>query len=126
MALSEVEELEAELRGLADDLTSPTPGECLLCYLYRMLEFGCKRHDFTRRYQRMMAPRATALLRRLSRMGGCCCECEVFLNAYQPHPRYFGVDEDGEFVMEPMPECHGVRRGSSQPCCLWQRRPRYT
>jgi hypothetical protein len=117
----DVNDLERELRSLSAELTSPRARECLVCYLYRMLDFGCRGHAFTERYRAEAAPRATALVRRLSRMGACCCECEVFLNAYQPNPRHVPVDEDGEFVMVPVPECHGVRRGSAQPCCLWLR-----
>ena len=116
--------IEEELRLLASELTLPRARECLLCYLYRMLEFGCRGHEFTVRYRDLNAPRATGLLKRLSRMGACCCECEVFWNAYQPNARFFEQDQEGEFVTEPMPQCHGVRRGSTQPCCLWLRIPR--
>ncbi|MEE1621019.1 DUF2695 domain-containing protein [Zafaria sp. J156] len=116
-------EIEAELRELSDELTAPRAGECLMCYLYRMMEFGCRGHGFTRRYQEAAAPRATALLRRLARMGACCCECEVFWNAYHLDADYFEFDAAGEPVMEPMPACHGVRKGSTQPCPLWQPNP---
>lgn len=120
----DVDGLADELRRLSDEMTRPKAAECLVCYLYRMLEFGCRGHEFTARYRDLCAPRATALLRRLARMGACCCECEVFWNAYQPNPRFFAVDAEGDFVTEPMPVCHGVRRGSTQPCCLWLRIPR--
>ena len=33
-------------------------------------------------YRDRTAPRATALLDRLSGMGACCCDCEMFLNAF--------------------------------------------
>ncbi|MET1035476.1 MAG: DUF2695 domain-containing protein [Arthrobacter sp.] len=121
MGQPEVGSLEEELRLLSSEMTRPRARECLVCYLYRMLEFGCRGHEFTVRYRDLRAPRATALLARLGRMGGLCCECEVFMNAYQPNPRYFAENDDGDYIVDPMPPCHGVRRGSTQPCCLWVR-----
>ena len=65
-------------------LIGPLPGECLVCYLARMLgEWGCRGPRFIDHYRDTVAPRATALRERLSRMGACCCDCEVFLNVYE-------------------------------------------
>jgi hypothetical protein len=33
--------IERELRHLSIAMTQPKPAECLHCYVYRMLEFGC-------------------------------------------------------------------------------------
>ena len=36
-----VTDTERALRILSTALTDPHDGECLLCYVYRMLEYGC-------------------------------------------------------------------------------------
>lgn len=109
----------------------------MLCFAARQLnEFGCDgTHRFITAYRDRTAPRATALLKRLSGMGACCCDCEVFMNAYVlGHrfitPGYWYENEYGsEIYQEPepperLPECYGVRRGSTQPCGVWERRYR--
>ncbi|WP_114559768.1 DUF2695 domain-containing protein [Desertihabitans aurantiacus] len=126
-----LEETERELRALATELTEPADGECLLCYLDRMLDqFGCTTElRWATRYRDLRAPRATALVRRLGQVGGC--DCEVFINGYQlarehwiPPRRYV---EDGITYEtdpqrpDPMPSCRGVRRGSTRGCSLWVR-----
>ena len=39
--LAPVLHIERELRHLSIEITQPKTGECLHCYVYRMLEFGC-------------------------------------------------------------------------------------
>lgn len=87
-------------------------------------EFSCDgthRHAF--RYRDGTAPRATALRERLRRIGACCCDCEMFLNAYVLRAdwerRMAGDLADGEDGAEPVPPCQGVRRGSVRPCGNW-------
>lgn len=103
-------EAESLLRSLAGELLAPRSGECVLCYVADQLdEFGCDgTHRFSKWYQERQAPRATALLERLGRMGAYC-DFEIFLNA---------VDA-GEGEPQVLPACLGVRRGSTQPCRLW-------
>ena len=88
---------ENELRILSSALTDPHDGECLLCYVYRMLEHGCTGLRWALHYRDLRAPRATALEARLGQKGGYC-DCEIFMNAYEPAP--------GALVSRP-----GVRRG---------------
>lgn len=79
----DVQTLEHELQLLAEALVAPRPGECLWCYLHRMLdEHGCAGHRFTRRWARGRR-RGTedGLVRWASDRGGCCCDCEVVMNA---------------------------------------------
>ena len=127
-----VDEAEGFLRNLAGDLTRPRENECLCCYVARLLDdFPCDgthRHAF--RYRDTMAPRATALGERLGRMGACCCDCELFLNAYAQRARPslrdcmvddYPSDDDVEADPGPLPPCTGVRRGSVQPCGNWVR-----
>lgn len=111
------------------------PGECMLCYSARNLtEFGCNgTHRFVLSYRDQVAGRATAVVRRLTRMGACCCDCEVFMNAYVLDDRYViggywqegqgGVERFVEFrAPDPLPNCEGVRKGSTQACGAWRRR----
>lgn len=117
--------LERELQTLTEDLTSPRSHECLVCYVYRMLDFGCDGEQrWVRRYQDVRAPRATALSERLMRQGGFC-DCEVLLNVFAANPAFIRWDEFGDPVVERKPPCQGVRAGSAQPCLLWVERRRY-
>ena len=114
---------EWALRDVLGELTDPHPGECLFCYVYRMLEFGClpDRLTWARRWRDLRAPRATGLEKRLGARGGFC-DCEIFLNGWQP--RDLVLDENGdEAYPSLMPSCRGVRRGSTQPCSLWVPKP---
>lgn len=110
--------LEQELHELSTALTLPLPRECLVCYVYRMLEFGCHGQFWMRRYRDLRAPRATALEERMCRRGGYC-DCEMLHNAFRPNHYIFECTAEGEFLMEPMPSCMGVRAGSTRPCDMW-------
>lgn len=128
-----ISDTERELRTLSTELTDPHEGECLLCYVYRMLEHGCTGLRWARRYRDLRAPRATALEHRLGQKGGYC-DCEIFLNAYDLAPTYLVPAaehvEDGVAYLtdpsypDPMPQCRGARRGSTQGCALWVQQPR--
>jgi hypothetical protein len=115
-----VGETERFVRLLAAQLTRPRNKECLCCYVARLLdEYPCDgslRHAY--RYRDAVAPRATALGDRLSRVGGWC-DCEIFLNGYRP--RAVLPDDDAESGVIALPPCQGVRRGSVQPCGNWTR-----
>ncbi len=137
-----VADTEHELRLLASALTEPRPRECLLCYVYRMLEHGCTGHRWTARYRDLRAPRATGLERRLGQRGGYC-DCEIFMNAYEPVRRLWTVptapssppadgpvdgyddeaepEEDELVPPDELPPCLGVRAGSTQGCAHWVR-----
>lgn len=143
--------IDSDIRTIVDGasarILTPRPGECLVCYVFRQLrEFGCNgTHRFAEVYRDRTAPRATALLDRLSSMGACCCDCEMFLNAFALTHRpwmtsmsfgeligtRFDSDEAAElreeFGIDPPPAetfylcCRLVRRGSTQPCGNWTR-----
>lgn len=134
------EQAERILHDAASTLITPTAGECLACFVARQLdEFGCDNtHRFAAHYRDSVAPRATALLARLSAMGACCCDCEMFMNTYQPATRFWtqahesaDSDDCDEWAdPEPpdtMPPCATTRRGSTKPCANWERifRSRY-
>src|SRR5690606_26935694 len=80
---------ERIVHEIASTVMKPSEGECLVCFVSRQLDdFGCDgTHRFALHYRDSVAPRATALLARLSAAGACCCDCEMFLNAYQPASR---------------------------------------
>lgn len=130
---STIEQAERVLVELSSALFSPRPGECVLCYVYRMVaEFGCDcRLRFATHYRDLRAPRATGLERRLGQSGGYC-DCEIFLNGYEPRPPYSvpvvndDIAENESLLTWPdsMPRCAGVRAGSTQPCSLWGRQDR--
>src|SRR4051794_8366982 len=108
-----VDEAERVVRQMADELTEPRPGECLCCYVARQLDNRpCNgSHRLAVHYRDVLAPRATGLLDRLSRIGACCCDCELFLNGYELR------EDDGQSL----PPCAGARRGSTKPCANWVR-----
>jgi len=118
--------VEDELRTVPGAQATPLPVECLACYVWRMLdEFGCNATlRWARRWRDARAPRASALEHRLARQGGFC-DCELFLNVWVCGAS-LARSTDALRVTDTRPTglCRGVRRGSSQPCRLWVRRPR--
>lgn len=129
-----VAEAEHVLTELSSALLGPAAGECLLCYVYRMIgEHGCDcRLRFATHYRDVRAPRATGLERRLGQVGGFC-DCEIFLNGYEPRQALWvpdGIDDPNSHDVpeltwpQAMPACGGVRAGSTQPCSLWCRQGR--
>jgi hypothetical protein len=132
-----LDEAEGLVRELATALTRIRPGECLCCYVGRQLDqFPCDgTHRLSSRFRDATAPRATAMADRLARVGACCCDCELFLNAYEPHQRFWAPAREvsegriSRFVdaepPDPLPPCAGVRRGSLRPCDNWVRQRRW-
>lgn len=106
-------EVETELADLAKRLTAPRPGECLRCYLLRMIaEFGCDgTFRWTIHWRDVCAARPGRLLSQLARRGGCC-DCEILMNVYPDYPD----------VPSALP-CAGVPKpGSHRPCDLGELR----
>ena len=98
----------------------PLPGEheCLLCYVYRMLDSGCDGSlRWALRWRDVRAPRLRGLVGGLQDRGGYC-DCEIFRNGWEPDKV---VDETSGLALYPedLPPCRGVRSGSGQPCRLW-------
>ena len=119
--LAPVLHIERDLRHLSIAITQPKPTECLHCYVYRMLEFGCSGLRWATRYRDLTAPRATALDRRLMSKGAGC-DCEIFMNGWSLRREYQRYDSEAEEYIYPedLPPCRGVRSGSIQPCALWK------
>jgi hypothetical protein len=118
--LAPVLHIERELWHMSVEITQPKPGECLHCYVYRMLEFGCTGLRWATRYRDLKAPRATALHGRLMSKGAGC-DCEIFMNGWSLRREYQVYDPEAEEYEYPeqVPDCKGVRAGSVQPCGLW-------
>lgn len=120
-----VMELEDELAGLARLILTPRRGECVLCFVNRMVvDAGC---DQTLRWAatwgQVRAPRATTLLARLRSHGGYC-DCMIFTNGWDvtvPTERDPATGE--ERWPEGVSGCRGVHPGSTRPCTLWAPRP---
>ena len=112
---------DRHVAALADELTRPDEGECILCFTRAMLErFGCDGTlRWVRRWRDALRPRATALERRMGSRGGYC-DCEVFYNGWELLPTLMVRDEEGNLDWPPaMPACAGIGPRSSQPCALW-------
>ena len=123
--LAPVLHIERELRHLSVLITQPKSAECLHCYVYRMLGFGCSGLRWARRYRDLKAPRATALDRRLMSKGAGC-DCEIFMNGWSLRHEYRLYDpESEEYEYPELPACRGVRVGSIQPCGLWTTHSRW-
>lgn len=129
-----VTEAEAIVNSSRAALQSACPDECLFCYVARMIgEQGCDcTLRFARAYRDSRAPRATALEKRLGAAGGFC-DCEIFLNGFEPSDAAHGAwvvlaglhgdPTEPDRGHELLP-CGGVRSGSTQPCIWWQRQRR--
>jgi hypothetical protein len=138
----EADTIAAEAETIARDastaLMTPHVDECMVCFVDRQLEqFGCDNtHRFAESFRDQSAPGAAALARRLSALGARCCDCEIFMNAFQPHLRLWEPHPDSDDLdgddgwAEPlppqqMPSCAGVSRGSLEPCSNWERMSRW-
>jgi hypothetical protein len=114
-------EAEEHVTALAAELTTPGEGECVFCFIDRMLDaFGCDTTlRWARRWRDLRLPRATGLEARLGRRGGFC-DCEVFLNGWTVRPELLVPDEHGELDWPAdRPPCPGVGPRSAQPCSTW-------
>lgn len=99
----------------ADIREMPAPEECLVCFVLSSVErAGCDNTlRWARTYRDAVAPDDHGLERRLEALGGYC-DCEILMNAFVPAS---AADEDD--WPESLPECAGVRRGSTVPCRRW-------
>lgn len=123
-----VVEAEQILTDAAVALRDPGARECLQCYVLRMLEsHGCGGGlQFTKSFRDIRAPRATRLEERIARSGGAC-DCDVLEGFHMAEHEWRGIHPlaaDGVVVErserpDRIPDCTGVRQGSTQPCSLW-------
>jgi len=116
--LAPVLHIERELRHLSIQITQPKPRECLHCYVYRMLEFGCTGLRWAKRYRDLRAPQATALDRRLMSKGAGC-DCEIFMNGWSLRREYQVYDPKRGGVRVPRGIAGLPRRPSRFRPALW-------
>ena len=118
--------LDEQFVALGEELTGPAPGECVLCYLARMLDgFGCDTTlRWVRRWRDLVRPGLRAFERRFEARGGFC-DCEVFWNAWTIRDDLCVLDEHGDlgWPAEP-PRCAGLGPRSARPCANWRPRRR--
>ncbi|MBB2994808.1 DUF2695 domain-containing protein [Paeniglutamicibacter cryotolerans] len=112
-------QLENQLLPLPEQL--PLDGECLPCFVHRMLNRECVGLKWTTAYRDARAPRATAIERKFAELGGHC-DCEVIANVYRRTPEKWMLPTPHEVRATPSPACLRVRKGCIRPCALWVKR----
>lgn len=115
---------------MTDPRPAPEPGagECLLCFLRRVVtEDGCD-HTLRRAetYRDLRVPHAVGLERRLLGVGARC-DCTVLTRGWWPARALWQRDLDTDELTEPdpWPGCAGVGGTSARPCAHWVRRTRW-
>ncbi|OFE17358.1 hypothetical protein BA895_16355 [Humibacillus sp. DSM 29435] len=102
--------------------TSVRPGECLVCFLRRMVGAQACLGSFTwaEHYRLSRAPRAVALERRL-RAEGATCDCEVPGRVWRLNGSLLVRDPASGALVEPdePPRCSASRPTSTKPCDNW-------
>ncbi|PZS25597.1 MAG: hypothetical protein DLM59_19925 [Pseudonocardiales bacterium] len=78
---------EQHVREVAEQITAPREGECLLCYACRQVrDFGC---DGTlrwgTRWHGAQHRRPRSFVKRLQRQGGYC-DCQVLMDVFRHYP----------------------------------------
>ncbi|WP_370876504.1 DUF2695 domain-containing protein [Amycolatopsis thermophila] len=111
--------------ALLDLWTEPQDGECLPCYVTRMLtDFGCDGTPrWTRHWRALRAPEVKTLDRTL-RAIPCDCGVPAALGGASPPAGSHAPPVHGTPVAPgPPAPCRGVRRGSTKPCSAHGRPP---
>ncbi|WP_343061453.1 DUF2695 domain-containing protein [Nocardioides luti] len=107
-----------------DGLTQPISGECLPCYVARMLRTeGCDHTwRWASRFRELRSPDAAGMQRRLSRRGAAC-DCGIFVSELTLARHQLVRDLDTDELEQPAvaPDCSAVRRTSTHPCANWER-----
>lgn len=107
------------LRSLDEVL--PFPGECLPCFVGRMVgSQGCSGGlGWVEQFRMHRAKRASALTRRLAAQGALC-DCTLTDVVWRLSPGLWEWTADGRLVPPAeAPPCVGVRPNSAQPCRHW-------
>lgn len=111
-----------------DPATDPGGGECVACYVHRMLRaHGCDSTlRWAGRFRDLRSPTGSSLERRFTERGGLC-DCEIFEHDLRLARHVLVRDLHTDALEEPeeRPACGGVRRTSTRPCTNWERQPRW-
>lgn len=115
-------EAEQYLRAVVE--AEPQEGECLVCFLARMVgEHGCDSSFlWARRFRDLRSPTATGLERRFGQRL-VLCDCLIVHKAHRPVRELMERDVRTDELRRPdrLPPCAGVRRTSTQPCANWEK-----
>jgi hypothetical protein len=100
----------------------PQEGECLVCFVARMLDdHGCDATLlWSDRFREARSPTATGLEKRYA----VPCDCHVVASHRLVRTLMLRDVHTDELEMPPrLPTCAGVRRTNTRPCANWERRP---
>lgn len=114
------EAVDRAFRQLTNPLVKPYSNECLVCFLLRvvpMLEpLG---FAMSLRFRDNNAPRATRLGDRLRQLG-ISGDAQVLQYGVVANTSIWEVERCPDCGLpDGAPDCFGVRKGSTQPCYLW-------
>lgn len=98
------------------------PGECLACFLHRMIGTAECLGEFTwtEHYRHVRSPRAVALERRL-RAAGATCDCDVLDRVWRLNGALLVRDAVTDGLVPPTEpvSCAATRPRSTRPCTNW-------
>jgi hypothetical protein len=113
---------EHYLRAVVE--VEPQDGECLVCFVARMVgELGCDSSLlWARRFRDLRSPTATALVRKYMDQL-VVCDCLIVHKAHQPVRELMERDIHSDELRRPahLPPCSGVRRTNTRACANWER-----
>jgi uncharacterized protein DUF2695 len=122
--LSVAVEAERYLQAVVE--AEPQEGECLVCFVTRMVEeHGCDTtYLWARRFRDLRSPTATGLEKRYWQRS-VTCDCLIG-QSYQLVRELLVRDVHSDELEPPvrLPPCAGVRRTSTQHCANWERERR--
>lgn len=114
-------EAERYLQAVVE--AGPQEGECLVCFVTRMIEeHGCDTtYLWARRFRDLRSPTATGLEKRYWQRQ-LTCDC-LLLRAHRLVRALMVRDVHTDDLEPPvrLPTCAGVRRTSTQACANWER-----
>lgn len=109
-----------------EELPEPISGECLPCYVARMLRSHVCSHTWrwASRFRELRSPDAAGMERRMGRRGATC-DCEIFVSELTLARHQLVRDVHSDELEQPTepPDCAAVGRTSTHPCANWQRLP---
>ena len=115
-------EAERYLRAVVE--AEPQEGECLVCFVARMVEeHGCDTTFlWARRFRDLRSPTATGLERRYAARL-VTCDCLILHEAHRLVRALMVRDVHTDELEPPvrLPPCSGVRRTSAQACANWEK-----
>lgn len=120
----DIDQIDAEFRRVWD-------GECICCYVYRLVGSGCHGDRFIVEYLRQIAPDQMQLRGAIRDMDALC-DCELGMRAYTFRSGRVTAPNDEREKWESVgllwvdhytmtPRCEGVERGALTPCPVWIR-----